>query len=466
MPLVTQQRFDLFLSYDRTDSEWVHLFVRELLKESQSRAPGKPFTTWQDTKQIQGGQKWYDEIKRAVRRSAIFLAIVSPPYHGSPWCKEERRLLLEPHDGDLNGLKVETEPPNSFSFYRFLKIVKAPGPDNTHESFLSELENIEFFDHADKYELPLDSPGFIASIRRAESTIREYLNLLGNQRQALYIATVLPELLAEREELRNQLADSGYNIRPKIDLSAQHSQKLRDNEMENSTTAIFLVGGMYDSFLKMQMDTAQKFRKPMIFWIHPERSKEAGPAQHNLIDQIRDHKDLPRDTQVLGGVSIREMVQEHLVSVLSSSKEERPAPQMAGPQKLYLLYDTTLTEESQEANRLNEMLGTKLTEVFGERNKPKIVRTPSDGDHPELMRISNGVILFRKASPHPDEWLNSYVKDVTFSQAMFDKNPDFRAKAALVSHPERLAWSKFPVIGYDEGFSPQTLAPFLERLQD
>jgi hypothetical protein len=95
----------------------------------------------------------------------------------------------------------------------------------------------------------------------------------------------------------------------------------------------------------------------------------------------------------------------------------------------------------------------------------EVLRSERDANHEQLMRDSNGVLLFRAATLEPDYWLGSYVKDLRYAKEMFEKGPTTRA--LLVSKPERIKQdlTGIDVLGYDEQFSAGRLAPFLKRLR-
>src|SRR3954447_4491535 len=123
MAFVPGHKHDLFLSYAHEEAPWTAAFRKALCDEFQVRT-GEALTVWQDSRNLRVGQKWAPEIEEGIRNAAVFLAVVSPLYlKKSPWCAEERRIALE---RTLEALKVE-------SFYRFLKIIKTPGPGKSHE---------------------------------------------------------------------------------------------------------------------------------------------------------------------------------------------------------------------------------------------------------------------------------------------------------------------------------------------
>ena len=177
MPFVSGHKHDLFVSYAHAEAAWVEGFTKALCAEFHDRA-GEPVTLWQDTQNLRLGQKWASEIEEGIRHAAAFLAIVSPTYLKSSWCAQERAIALE---NDLEALKVE-------SFYRFLKIVKRPGPGNAHKEMLEDLQYLGFFNETDTYELAAGSPEFTAVIRACVRQIRELLSFMSNKGHEVYLA--------------------------------------------------------------------------------------------------------------------------------------------------------------------------------------------------------------------------------------------------------------------------------------
>src|SRR5215472_17073684 len=208
MAFVPGYKHDLFLSYAQKESVWVEAFRRALIQEFQERA-GKPVAIWQDSQNLRLGQKWTDEIKEGITLAAAFLAVISPSYHTSAWCRDERGTFLKHHGGQesLENLKIG-------SIHRFLKVIKAPGPGSAHLTLLKDLQYVKFFNEASKYELPTDSAEFTAAIRETIRTIVELLTLMKKRQQALYLAPVLPDMDADRSQLENQLTDWGYDVKP------------------------------------------------------------------------------------------------------------------------------------------------------------------------------------------------------------------------------------------------------------
>ena len=386
------------------------------------------------------GQKWEAEIEDGIRSAAAFLAVVSPNYLKSPWCAQERRIALE---HTLEALKVE-------SFYRFLKVIKTPGPGKAHEELLGAIEDIRFFNAADDYELPAGSAEFNAMIRAYFRHIRELLTLMSNKGQELYIAPGAIEMYKEREELVLNLKDRGFTIKPEILLDSGFGKGPIRKAMEKATFVLFVFGAIVDEFTAEQIEVAQELGKPAVFWVQP------GAGQKDTLQRI--HELRPPGSEVLGGRSIQEMIPQ-LLEKLKPQAASQDAPPASGAVRVYLNYDTTLPDESRIAMRIGEVIRGQNLEV---------VRNGREGDHQGLMRTSHAVLLFRAANPKPDGWLNEYAKELALPWQIFEKSADFDAKALLVTEPERvrvLRAAGVPVYPYSEPFAAETLSPFFDSLR-
>ena len=440
MAFVSGRKHDLFLSYAHAEAAWAEAFRKALCDEFQVRT-GEQLTLWQDSHNLRLGQKWQSEIEEGIRNARAFLAIVSPGYFKSPWCRDERRIALEK---TLEALKVE-------SFYRFLKVVKTPGPGKAHEEFLGALEDIRFFNEADGYELPASSPEYTSMIRVCFRHIRELLTLMSNKGQELYVAPGAIEMYKEREELERELKDKGFNVKPEILLDSTFGKGPVRKAMDKASLAIFVLGRVYDEFTAEQIEVAQELGKPAVFWVQP------GVGQKDMLGRLPDPGELPPGSEVLGGRAIRQMI-DQLLEKLKPRPAPEAAPADSGVARVYLNYDSTLPEDSRIAIRISEVLRGRKFEV---------VQSGRDGDHDRLMRTSNAVLLFRAANPNPDPWLKFNAMELALASQIFEKKPDFAAKALLVTEPARIQAQAagVPVYPYSEPFAPETLEPFFESLR-
>ncbi len=434
MPFVSGHKHDLFLSYAHKEAAWVEAFGKALGDEFQERT-GKQITFWQDSQNLRLGQKWGDEIKEGIRNAAAFVAIVSPTYFNSPWCVQERSIVLEK---DLEALKVD-------SFYRFLKIVKTPGPGKLHEEMLKELQDIRFFNKADNYELLAGSPEYTCVIRQAVRHIWELLRFMSNKGREVYIAPGAIEMHGAREEVERELKDKGFTIKPEVLLDITFGKDPIREAMDKVSLTLFLLGGVFDNFTARQIEVAQELGKPVAFWVQP-----LGPTSEmrkDILERINELR--PPDSEVLGGRSISELIPQ-LLAKLKPKEAPETAP-ASGVARVYLNYDNTLPDDSRIAAGIGDMVRAR---------KFELLQNGRDGDHDRLMRTSNAVLLFRAVKPDPDWWLKYNAMELAFAGQIENK-------ALLVTDPARVRTLApgVPVYSYSEPFAPETLEPFFDRLR-
>jgi nucleoside 2-deoxyribosyltransferase len=75
--MAKEREYDVFLSYSREDSEWASQFA-ESLREAGLRA-------WFDVHNLLPGEKWMEQIQKALRESNTLIVILSPKSARSPW---------------------------------------------------------------------------------------------------------------------------------------------------------------------------------------------------------------------------------------------------------------------------------------------------------------------------------------------------------------------------------------------
>jgi hypothetical protein len=88
--------------------------VLRYLKKELAQKVGRAgdFTVWFDTINLRGNHNLTPEITAQLRGAATFVAILSPPYGASRWCRDEARIFTQHFAGDLAGriFVVEKEP--------------------------------------------------------------------------------------------------------------------------------------------------------------------------------------------------------------------------------------------------------------------------------------------------------------------------------------------------------------------
>ena len=253
---------DLFLSYAQADSEeWVRALEETIGREVIARLGNVQL--WQDKKNIRFGQDWPAAIEGAVGSSAAFLAIISPNYRQSAWCDIERNTFIERCESTAE-IKAGT-------YYRFLKLVKAPWPGNTHEQFYPDHQHINFFDSRPTDELIVESVELAAHTEafrlraiQVAQAIACLLEQMRRSREAVFIAGTTRDCAQARGELWRELKAYGYDARPDGNPDRGYSDLYLKQELDRALLSIHVLGGVHDRFVEKQIDVALEMGKPLL----------------------------------------------------------------------------------------------------------------------------------------------------------------------------------------------------------
>ncbi|CAD79058.1 probable regulatory protein afsR [Rhodopirellula baltica SH 1] len=88
---IEQAEFDLFVSYGHKDNEdaSVTALVEHIRREHEQFVPNEPLKIFFDLWGIESSDDWEKRIYRGLIESKTMLAVLSPAYFGSPWCRRE-----------------------------------------------------------------------------------------------------------------------------------------------------------------------------------------------------------------------------------------------------------------------------------------------------------------------------------------------------------------------------------------
>jgi WD40 repeat protein len=129
------ESFDIFISYQRADHEWVIKNLLELLKHCTNKR-GRPLKIFFDTESIKIGEDWLNKIKEVILSCNRFVPVWSPKFWASEICRHELKLA---HDQDINHryrfvapiLREECNIPDPYNRINYLN-----AQDNQFESKL------------------------------------------------------------------------------------------------------------------------------------------------------------------------------------------------------------------------------------------------------------------------------------------------------------------------------------------
>jgi hypothetical protein len=89
-------RYDLYISYPRSGSvaDWVRIHLVPTLEGCLTDLLAHAPRIFFDTESIEVGTAWPEQLAYALKRSRVFLAVLSPSYFRSAWCVSEWESFL------------------------------------------------------------------------------------------------------------------------------------------------------------------------------------------------------------------------------------------------------------------------------------------------------------------------------------------------------------------------------------
>lgn len=88
--------YDAFISYKsgKVYGRWVQESFFEFFKEFLDQSLGRETKVFIDKSNIYDGEAWQEKLKSALAKSKCLVAILSPLYFQSEWCKRECSVML------------------------------------------------------------------------------------------------------------------------------------------------------------------------------------------------------------------------------------------------------------------------------------------------------------------------------------------------------------------------------------
>jgi hypothetical protein len=307
------------------------------------------------------------------------------------------------------------------------------------------------------------SDEFRAAIRETAQAVAALLRAMRRSREAVFVATPADDAAVPCEAVVNELHDQGFNVRPEEQLDGSFSEEFIREQIEPAGLAVFLLSARYDQTVRRQLDLAKEMRKRLVFWLDAGAAQTTDTKQAELVQSIRNGENLEPGFILLDRSSNRDLIREVLELL-------RPRPTLAAPangaeERVYLLYDTTTSEDSAFAGRLRDIL----------RDRKLNVLLPQTGAidisdrlqrHRQFLHDCDGVLVYRGVAPPPDRWLSQALQDVLFAEDQLNRNK-MAAKAFLLADPTtaRRFEPNIQVFQRPDDLSPTYLQPFFDSLR-
>lgn len=482
----------LFISYAHLDNKaaqgmtegWVSRFHVALEDVLNTRRGGRQ-KIWRDDR-LEGNDVFTPEIKRQLPESAVLLAVVSPSYVQSTWCRDEASLFCD--SAQLTGgLVVDNKS-------RLIKVIKVPPPTlEPLPPVMREMLGYNFYEIGEgNAPLELDpvngDASRLAFTRRMGALgwhIVEVLNKLdalapapaaGPAKPLVYLADCAPDRQADREALRLELGVRGYTLLPDRGApAAEADYRLFVAEMlARCKLAIHLVGNdhgwvprgegkLSDVELQNQLAVGLEQAGKLLRVVSlPEGTVGANAAQQAFVQALHgDARAQGRAELVSAGLdALKSAIAAKLAQI-----ENPPPPSLAGPapgRTVFLLCDP----RDRDAQRpIYDALTAQGYTVL----------RPAPGGTPEAIRDArnarmaqcDAVLLLYGAGGR--EWYEAELIDLGKARSQRPGGLPIATVqtwlgAPATEHKQEKAWDS-NVIDATAGFDAGLLAPFVAAVE-
>jgi TIR domain len=303
MALASRCDFDVFVSYAHVDNEpifpaeygWVSVLVKNLGGYLAKRLGRREaFSNWYDQHQLQGNQPVRDYIPDQAKRSALFLAVLSPGYVASEFCLRELQAFVDSHRESLAerlfviehmALADRQQAPQEFRDirkYRFYKLDENDVPRT--------------------FALPQPLPDEREYFQKIDDLARDMANKLAEadspqaSQPAVLLAEVTDDLEARRDDVWRYLDQAGIKVLPTgpYRLEREEFERSLSGDLAKSALFVQLLGSVAgkrppdvpDGFAWFQLELAKRAGLPILQWRSPDLDpgKVESPLQRRLLE--------------------------------------------------------------------------------------------------------------------------------------------------------------------------------------
>jgi hypothetical protein len=419
--LVPGFEYDVFLSYARDDiREWTIAFKEQLEAElRQALGAQKERRLWID-KDLRTGEVWPESIAEGVRRSASLLALLSPNYFASLYCREEAELFEKSRTAGLSAGDL-------------FKVVRAPDLDKEYESFQGRFQNAIFFSRDTEASLVPGTPEFTTQLHTLVKHIKFALVEKRNACRKVFIAPPPLACAASWQNFRAELARQRFHVLAPLHAKAEDGSSTA--ALEQCTHSIHLLGSEWDQRTADFLCRSAEMEKTLLIYLATDLETQG--KQRELVDALRRHEvpgasaAHPRIIELSAGE--RDAIGE-VVNFLGRPPATTGGSDGAAGGEVYLMCDVDgadLEAGRAVAKAIEAQTGKAVS-------MPALGQNPEDRaeQHRSLMKEADALVAFSEHSPA--RWLDQKVRDIRYP-ARFARTKPVRASAVVLGNLERAA---------------------------
>jgi len=439
------------------------------------------------------------DVDKIYKSNTLLIPIASEPLLNSEIFKEEIKKFHEK--------AIHKEKNNIVWSSRIFKVFKKPSRTHTLLDFLSNSYGYNFF-HKDPmsneivsytdftgpesqktfwmrlYDLAYD----ISKVLNEIDTSEDELQAIGRDLNAqyIYLAAVGSDLENERSVIRRELQRNGYNVLPenKIPNDIDAAIRMIKNDMERCKMSIHLIGadpgkikGTNSSILELQLRISSEFindsekvdatKGPLsqgrVVWISPNPEK-ISVKQKIYIENLKKDKEVIKRAELLE-TNIEEL-KVFISNKLERQKEEEEFAVYTNEKKNKVIYLICDKEDNKKVKPLEKYLNKCGYDVIASdfEGTPDEVRI----QHNNNLKKCDATLIYYAGDN--EKWMKSKLQDLLKSLGL-GRNKPISPQAIFIDSVEQLeeqveVKTDTMVLQNKGRFSPKSLDPFLERLEN
>jgi len=251
---------DVFISYSHADDfAWIERFEQDLysILVRKLRARTRPEIFF-DAHDLCAGRVFDADIPACLEQTGFFLAMVSPRYNGSTYCKQKELTKF-----------LRRHPPESGRLIQTILDLSATLP--VEQSLAAP-----FADAKGTFQAGTDAYG--EALRRVYEPIVTELDRLYAASKIVYLAWPGdPKMEEERNQLESEIEGRGLRVSPETIAEFESDVRLRE-ALEKCSTSVHFFGEQPSGFDLRQWDAALRLGKPCVVASRNSMETRRGPA--------------------------------------------------------------------------------------------------------------------------------------------------------------------------------------------
>jgi hypothetical protein len=498
-------KYDVFISYAHDDDNklvdesvgWVEQFEKDFrvtLKEQLGRPP----EIWRDS-DITPNEDFATKIVHRLARSIIFLPVLSRIFINRPYCLLELRTFVGNTEKELS-----TYVGDDGEKKRIFVVEKLPVE---RERLPKELQGLggrfKFHDSDQTLRPALTSKDsgyrdiYYTVLNRLSKTAADLIQLAERslapktsteaepkpKGPAVYLAETTSDLSEQREILRDDLIDRGFQVLPELELprDVKNYTEAVKGYLERAVLSLHVVGREYGYIpegekelsnvrLQHRLALEQSERKPsmtQVIWLAQGTQAPSDERQQAFLDYLQNDETVHAHAELIQGdiESLKTDLLEKLAKLKAANeaKEDKAAPAAAVVEhpRVYIICNS-----ADRATEQFKALRAYLYERGCETRMPTEDGTEQEirKAHENKLQSFDAFLIYAGAGG--EAWLEAQLDDFY----KFLRNPAQKvlARAVYIAPPKTATKDDFEtheatVLRSGDSFAPEVVEPFLRQ---